>query len=198
MAERGITVSYESIRLWCNKFGPEYTKRLKCRHKGFGDTFYIEEVFVKIGGKLQYLWRAVDQDGDMLDILVQKHRDKRTAKRFFSKLLKGMSYSPRVIVTDKLRSYGAAKKEIVPDVVHRQRKWENNRTEISHQPTRQRERQMRRFKSACHAQRFLSAQGHINNLFRVGRHLMKARYYRLFRDMAFDTWSEVTCVCQSV
>jgi len=133
----------------------------------------------------------------MLDILVQKHRNKRAAKHFFRKLLIGMRYSPRVIVTDKLRSYGAAKKEIMPDVTHRQGKWENNRAEISHQPTRQWERQMRRFKSACHAQRFLSAHGPINDLFRVGRHLLKARHYRMFRDKAFDIWSEVTCGCHS-
>ena len=105
----------------------------------------------------------------MLDILVTKHRDKRAAKQFFRQLLKGMRYSSRVIETDKLRSYGAAKKEIMPGVVHRQGKWENNRAEVSHQPTRQQERQMRRFKSSAHAQRFLSAHGPINNLFRVGR-----------------------------
>ena len=145
-------------------------------------------------GVYYHQWRTVDQDGDVLDILVQKHRDKRAAKRFFRKLLKGMRYSPRVIVTDKLRSYGAAKREIMPDVMHRQGKWENNRAEVSHQPTRQQERQMRRFKSPCHAQRFLSAHGSINNLFRVGRHHLKARHCRLFRDRAFDVWNEVTCV----
>ena len=119
-------------------------------------------------------------------------------KRFFRKLLKGMRYSPRVIVTDKLRSYGAAKKEIMPDVVHRQGKWKNNQAEVSHQPTRQRERQMRRFKSACHAQRFLSAQGPINNLFRVGRHLLKAKHYRLFHDRALNIWREMTCTRELV
>ena len=153
----------------------------------------MDEVFVLINGERHYLWRAVDQDGDVVDILVQKHRNKRAAKRFFRKL-KGMRYSPRVMVTDKLRSYGAAKKEIMPDVIHRHDRWDNNRAENSHQPTRQRERQMRRFKSPGQAQRFLSAHGPINNLFRVGRHLLKARNYRLFRDRAFDTWREVTCV----
>jgi len=132
-----------------------------------------------IGGQRHYLWRTVDQDGDVLDILVQKHRDKRAAKRFFRKLLKRLRYSPRIIVTDKLRSYSAAKKEILPSVVHRQDRYQNNRAEVSHQPTRQRERQMRRFKSARHAQRFLSAHGPINNLFQLGRHLMKATHYRL-------------------
>ncbi len=147
---------------------------------------------MKIHGERHYLWRAVDQDGDVLDILVQKHRDKRAAKRFFSKLLKCLRYAPRRIVTDKLRSYGAARKEVLPDVIHDSAKWQNNRAENSHQPTRQRERQMRRFKSAGQAQRFLSAHGPINNLFRCGRHLMRAAHYRLFRDRTFALWREVT------
>jgi len=197
LAARGIVVSYEAVRQWCLKFGQGYANKIRHRQGNLGDTWFLDEVFIAINGERHYLWRAVDQDGDVLDILVQKHRDKRAAKCFFRKLLKGMRYAPRVIVTDKLRSYGAAKKEIMPDVVHRQGKWENNRAGVSHEPTRQRERQMRRFKSACHAQRFLSAQGPINNLFRVSRHLLKAKHYRLFRDRAFDTWSEVTCVCQS-
>jgi putative transposase len=108
--------------------------------------------------------------------------------------LKGLRYAPRRIVTDKLRSYGTARKEVLPDVIHDDGKWQNNRVENSHQPTRQRERQMRRFKSAGQAQRFLSTHGPINNLFRRGRHLMRAAHYRLFRDRAFDQWREVTCV----
>jgi len=123
-----------------------------------GDTRFLDEAFITTNGERHYLWRAVDQDGDVLDILVQGHRNKRAARLVFPKLLKGMSYSPRVIVSDKQRSYGVAKKEIMPDAVHRQCNRENNRTEISRQPTRQRERQIRRFKSACHAQRFLSAR----------------------------------------
>ncbi len=125
----------------------------------------VTRLFVTIGGRRHYLWRAVDQDGDMLDILVQKHRDKRAAKRFFRKLLKGLRYAPRRIVTDKLRSYGAARKEVLPDVIHDNDKWQNNRAKVSHETTRQRERQMRRFKSIRHAQRFVSAHGSINNLF---------------------------------
>ena len=145
----------------------------------------MDEVFVTINGQLHYLWRAVDQDGDVLDILIQKHPDRRAAKRFFCKLLTGMRYSPRAIVTDKL---------ITPGVMHLQDKWENNQAKNSHQPTRQRERQIRRFKSPGHAQRFLYAHGPPNNLFRVGRHLLKAKHYRWFRDRAFDIWTEVTCV----
>ncbi len=165
LAARGIVVTYKAIRQWCLKFGQGYANKIRHQQGTLGDTWFLDEVFIKIQGELHYLWRAVDQDGDVLDILVQKHRDKCAAKRFFCKLLKGMRYSPRMVVTDKLRSYGAAKKEIIPDVEHKQGKWENNRAEISHQPTRQRERQMRKFKSACHAQRFLSAHGPINNLF---------------------------------
>ncbi len=130
----------------------------------------------------------------MLDILVQKQCDKRAAKRFFRNLLKGLRYAPSRVVTDKLRSYGAARKDVLPDVIHENGKWQNNRAENSHQPTRQRERQMRRFKSPGQAQRFLSAHGPINNLFRFGRHRMKAADYRLLRDRAFALWREVTCV----
>ena len=192
LAARGIVVTYEAIRQWCLKFGQQYANKIRHRRGYLGDTWFMDEVFLTINGERHYLWRAVDQDGDVLDILVQRHRDRKAAKRFFRKLLKGMRYSPRAIVTDKLRSYGAAKKEIMPGVMHWQDKWENNRAENSHQPTRQRERQLRRFKSQGHAQRFLSAHGPINNLFRIGRHLLKAKHYRWFRDQAFDIWSEVT------
>ena len=172
LAARGIVVTYEAVRQWCLKFGQQYANRLRRQRGRLGDTWYMDEVFVTINGERHYLWRAVDQGGDVLDILVQKHRDRKAAKRFFRKLLKGMCYSPRAIVTDKLRSYGAARKEIMPGVMHWQDKWQNNRAENSHQPTRQRERQMRRFKSPGQAQRFLSAHGPINNLFRVGRHML--------------------------
>ena len=146
LAERGITVSYESIRLWCNKFGPEFAKRLKRRHQGFGDTFYIDEVFVKIGGQQQYLWRAVDQDGEVVDVFLQARRDGAAAKRFFRRLLKNHHGEPRKIVTDKLRSYGVAHIELIPEALHDTAQYANNRAELSHQPTRVRERGMRRFK----------------------------------------------------
>jgi putative transposase len=194
LAARGIGVTYEAVRQWCLKFGQQYAKEIQRRRPRPGDTWYMDEVFITINGVRHYLWRAVDQDGDVLDILVQKHRDKRAAKRFFRKLLKGLRYAPRRIVIDKLRSYGAARKEVLPDVSHDNDNWQNNRAENPHQPTRQRERQMRRFKSAGQAQRFLSAHGPINNLFRLGRHHMKAAHYRLFRDQAFALWQEVTCV----
>jgi len=126
---------------------------------------------LKINGRLHYLWRAVDQDADVLDILVQSRRNKKAAKKFFRKLLKGLQYVPRVVITDKLNSYSAAGAEVTPSVEHFQQEYQNNRAENSHQSTRLRERAMRQFKSAGHAQRFLSAFGIITSLFRVGRHL---------------------------
>ena len=140
LAERGITVSYESIRLWCNKFGSQYAKRLKRRHQGYGDTFYIDEVFVKIDRKQHYLWRAVDQDGEIVDVFLQTRRDGSAAKRFFKRLIKIHRNEPRKIVTDKLRSYGVAHRELIPDTIHDTSQYANNRAELSHQPTRLRER----------------------------------------------------------
>ena len=155
LAERGVVVSYESIRLWCNKFGPQYARRLKRRHDGFGDTFYMDEVFVKIDGIQHYLWRAVDQDGEIVDVFLQRRRDGKAAKRFFKRLLKTHRNEPRKIVTDKLRSYGVAHRDLIPDTIHDTSQYANNRTELSHQPTRVREQVMRRFKSMRQAQRFL-------------------------------------------
>jgi putative transposase len=146
---------------------------------------------IKIAGKTHYLWRAVDQHGVVLDVLVQRRRDKKAAKRLLRKLLKRQCRAPRVMITDKLRSYGAAKREIMPGVEHRQHKGLNNRAENSHQPTRRRERQMKRFKSARQAQRFLSAHDQINNLFLLPRHRMPATEYRAARAQAFEAWHEV-------
>jgi putative transposase len=146
-----------------------------------------------INGKHPYLWRAVDQEGYTLDILVQSRRDRKAAKRFFRKLLKGLCYVPRVIVTDKLKRYAAAKREIMPGVEHRQHKGLNNRAEWSHQPTRQQEWQMQRFKSPRQAQRFLSVHAHLNNLFRVRHRHPTALAYRAARSQAFTTWQEVIC-----
>ncbi|MFT5277992.1 MAG: putative transposase [Granulosicoccus sp.] len=145
----------------------------------------MDEVFVKINGVLHYLWRAVDQDGDEIDILVQKRKDRNAAKRFFKKLLKGQQVPPIKIVTDKLKSYSAAMRELMPSVEHSTQHYENNGCELSHQPTRQQERQMRRFKSQGQAQRFLSCHGLVNNLFRLGCHSIKVSIYRVFRDRAF-------------
>ena len=188
LAERGITVSYESIRLWCNKFGPIYTRRLKRRHQGFGDTLYLDEVFVKIQGKQHYLWRAVDQDGEVVDVFLQQRRDGAATKRFFKRLLKVCGEEPRKIVTDKLKSYGVAHRELMPDTVHDTSKYANNRAELSHQPTRVRERGMRALKSTQQAQRFLNVHAAVYNLFNLGRHLISAEHYRSLRKGAFASW----------
>jgi putative transposase len=156
LARRGVALSYETVREWCLKFGQTYANDLRRRSSRPGDRWHLDEVFLKINGRLHYLWRAVDQDGEVLDILVQSRRDKKAAKKFFRKLLKGLRYVPRVIITDKLTSYNAAQAEVLPSVEHCRQKYQNNRAENSHQPTRLRERLMRRFKSAGHAQRFLS------------------------------------------
>jgi putative transposase len=193
LAERGIIVTYESIRKWCNHFGPEYARTLKKRNGRLGDNWYLDEVFIKIQGEFHYLWRAVDQDGDTIDILVQKRRNKQAAKRFFRKLLKGQCASPRRMMTDKLKSYSAAHREIMPLVTHSTEQYANNRAEVSHQPTRQRERQMRRFKSVGQAQRFLTVYGAVGSLFRLGRHVIRATHYRAFRDRAFEAWQEAAC-----
>jgi putative transposase len=191
LAERGIEVSYESIRLWCNKFGPHYARQLKRKHQGYGDTFYIDEVFVKIRGQRKYLWRAVDQNGEVVDVFLQARRDSAAAKRFFKHLLRNGT-EPRNIVTDKLRSYGVAHRELIPESLHNTSQYANNRAELSHQPTRVRERGMRRFKSIQQAQRFLSTHAAVYNLFNLDRHLVSAKNYRILRDNAFASWNYAT------
>ena len=194
LAQRGVTVTYETIRHWCHAFGPDYARRLRRGRGRMGDTWSLDELFVTIQGRRQYLWRAVDQDGDLIDILVQSRRDRHAATRFFRKLLKGQGREPQRLITDKLRSYAAAHCTVMPSVMHSTQQYENNRAEVSHQPTRQRERQMRRFTSAAQAQRFLSVHGVVLNLFRVDRHLLRAVHHRLLRTRAFGVWREVTCV----
>ena len=176
-------------------FGLAYARRLRHRRGRMGDTWYLDELFVTIQGRQHYLWRAVDEDGDVIDILVQSRRDRWAATRFFRKLLKGQGREPRRLITDKLRSYAAAHRTVMPSVVHCTRQYENNRAEVSHQLTRQRERQMRRVKSVAHAQRFLSVHGLVRNLFRVGRHLLRAAHHRLLRTRSLGVWDAVTCAC---
>src|ERR1700752_1938868 len=175
---RGILVTYETIRQWCRKFGQPYANQLRRRRPRTGDTWHLDEVFLTIHGARHYLWWAVDQEGYVLDILGQSRRNKKAAKKFFRKLLKGLRYVPRVIITDQLTSYGAAKREILPGVEHRQHRYLNNRAENSHQPTHQREQRMQRFTSPGQAQRFLSAHGPITQHFRLHRHRFSAPSYR--------------------
>ena len=186
LAERGVTVSHESIRLWCIKFGAKYAGRLKRRNQGYGDTFYIDELFVRINGKQHYLWRAVDQDGEVVDVFLQTRRDGATAKRFFRRLIRSNGGEPRKIVTDKLRSYGVARREVIPEAFHVNDQYANNRVEQSHEATRVRERGMRKFKSARQAQRFLGIHATVYNLFNLGCHLVSAHNYRNLRIGAFD------------
>ncbi len=158
-------------------------------NQGFGDTFYIDEVFVKICGIQHYLWRAVDQDGEIVDVFLQRRRDGIAAKKFFKRLLKTHRQSPRTIVTDKLKSYGVAHRELIPETIHDTSQYSNNRAELSHQPTRVRERVMRRFKSLDQAQRFVNVHAAVHNLFNLGRHLVSANNYRMFRSRAFASWN---------
>jgi len=191
LAMRGVALTYETVREWCLKFGQTYANGLRHRSSRPGDRWHLDEVYLKINGRLHYLWRAVDQDGDVLDILVQSRRDKKAAKKFFRKLLKQLRYVPSLIITDKLKSYRAAKAEVMPSVEHIQQKYQNNRAQNSHEPTRLREKVMRRFKSAGHAQRFLSTFGVISSHFRVGRHLYSANGYRAIMRARFAVWEEV-------
>ena len=191
MAERGVIVSYESVREWCLKFGGTYTKRIRSRRGRLGDRWHLDEVFLHINGKLQYLWRAVDQNGEVLDILVQSRRNKKAAKEFLRKAVEGSS----------VRSTGHRHRQ-APQLRGSQgrnhafgrsssTKKLNNRAENSHQPTRERERRMRGFKSAGHAQRFLSSFGVIATFFRPGRHLLAAQHYREIMRRRFAQWREI-------
>ncbi len=190
LAERGIIVSYEAIRLWCQKFGPDYVRKLKRRQGHLGDMWYLDEVFIRINGQQEYLWRAVDQDGDVIDILVQPHRDQRAAERFFRRLLCGQGQKPFCIVTDQLRSYTAALRTILCDVAHNTERYANNRAEASHQPTRQRERQMRRFKSAGQAHGFALSTLSSRIFFELD--VLRSTSHRLLRSRSFEVWQTVT------
>jgi putative transposase len=192
MLARGAVVSYETIRRWWDKFGQACADQLRRRRPHAGDKWHLDEVFVKINGITDYLWRAVDQHGNVLDVLVQSRRNAKAAKRFFRKLLKNLEYVPRVIVTDKLGSYQVAQRELLASVEPRRSKYLNNRIENPHQPTRQRERAMKRFTSPGHAQRFLSAFSGISPHFRPGRHRLTAPEWRTEMADRFTVWREVT------
>ncbi|MGW1093562.1 IS6 family transposase [Streptomyces sp. NPDC002596] len=192
MLQRGVIVSHETVRQWCRKFGQAYANALRRRRPRPGDKWHLDEVFIKINSELKYLWRAVDQDGNVLDILVQSRRDKAAARRFFRRLMTKTRAVPRVIVTDKLRSYGAAHREAMPSAEHRSHKGLNSRAENSHQPTRQRERAMKGFRSVGGAQRFLSAFSGISPHFRPRRHLMTAPDHRLEMTVRFAIWDQIT------
>jgi putative transposase len=191
LAARGIEVSHETVRQWALKFGQSFANQIRRRLPAPGDKWHLDEVVISIAGKKHWLWRAVDQHGTVLDILVQSRRNAKAAKRLLRKLLKRQCRSPRVMITDKLASYGAAKREIIPGVEHRQHRSLNNRAENSHQPTRRRERIMKCFKSAGQAQRFLSVHDQVANLFRRPANT-NAADHRKARARAFMTWANVT------
>lgn len=192
MLKRGVIVSYESIRRWCLKFGPSYAAEIRRRRPQPRDTWHLGEVFIKMGGRTYYLWRAVDADGMVLDILVQEGRNQEAAEAFLRRVVGEYPREPRVVVTDKLASYAPALKQVLPRTEHRKHKGLNNRAENSHQPTRQRERAMRRFTSPQQAQRFLESFGPIREHFCPGRQRLGAMAHRAILVDRFASWLEVT------
>jgi putative transposase len=191
LAARGIVVSHETIRQWSEKFGREFANRIRRRAPARGDKWHLDEVVITIRGEKHWLWRAVDQDGYVLDVLVQNRRDRVAAQRLMRRLLKKSGKAPRVMITDKLKSYGAARKDMGLHIEHRQHKGLNNRAENSHLPTRRRERIMRRFKSPRQVQMFLSIHDQVANLFHLPRNKLSAINYRAARTKAFVTWAEI-------
>ena len=190
LAERGITVSYESVRRWVNHFGPMIAADLRRRRPKPYSTWHLDEVYLKISGRMVYLWRAVDAEGEVLDVLVQSKRNKHAALKLMRKLLKKCGFVPDRLITDDLRSYAAAAHDLGISGRHEPGRWKNNHVENSHQPTRRRERKMQRFKSSGLAQRFLSAHAAVFNTFNVQRHLTSASTHRTFRAAAMSTWRE--------
>jgi putative transposase len=191
LAERGIDVSYETIRQWVLKFGRVYAVRIRQRRQRPSGCWHLDEVFVRVGGKIHYLWRAVDDEGEVLDLLVQSRRDRKAALRLLRRLLKRQGHLPDTIVTDRLRSYGAALRDLGLADRHVTGGRSNNRAEVSHQPTRRRERQRLGFRSAGSAQRFLATHAAVYNHFNVQRHLISRRTLRTFRTEAYAGWREV-------
>jgi putative transposase len=191
LSEREITVSYETVRRWVNHFGPMIAADLRKRRPKPNTTWHLDEVYLKIAGRMAYLWRAVDAEGEVLDVLVQSKRNKHAALKLMRKLLKKYGFVPDRMITDDLRSYGAAARDLGIECRHERGRWKNNRAENSHQPTRRRERKMQRFKSAGSAQKFLSTHAAVHNTFNVQRHLTSAQTHRTFRAAALNTWREV-------
>src|SRR5271169_6499794 len=192
LAERGLDVSYETVRRWVLKFGPLFARELRRRRRRSTSRWHLDEMAVTIVGRQFWLWRAVDDEREVLDLLVQRRRDKAAAMKLMRKLLKKHGFAPHVLVTDKLRSYGAAKSEMRLTARHEQGLRRNNRAENSHQPVRRRERKMQRFKSPGSAQRFLSVHAAVHNNFNLQRHLVSRSTLRTIREQAFRTWQAAT------
>jgi transposase-like protein len=188
LAERGLDISYESIRYWVLKFGAEYARKINHKRPRPNSRWHLDEMFVSINGKRAYLWRAVDDEGEVLEVLVQSRRNKKSALKLMRKLLKKQGFAPSTIVTDKLPSYGAALRDLGLSKLHDFGGKKNNRAENSHLPVRRRERKMQRFKSPGSAQRFLSVHSSVYNLFNTQRHLISRKTLRQFRDAAMLEW----------
>jgi putative transposase len=189
LAARDIVVSHESVREWINRFGPQMAAQIRRDRPAPADKWHLDEVVITIRGEPHWLWRAVDSQGDVLEILVQKRRNATAAKRFLRKLMRHWG-APRVVVTDKLKSYAVALRDDCPGAGHRAHKGLNNRAEASHRHTRRREKIMGRFKSAGHAQRFLATHDQITTIFRPKRYRLSARSYRHARADAFALWND--------
>jgi putative transposase len=190
LAQRGLDISYETIRRWVRKFGSVIARRLRQRRPRPSDRWHLDEMVVRIAGRRMYLWRAVDHEGEILDVLVQPRRDRRAALKLMRKLLRMQGFAPRLVVTDKLRSYGAAFRDLHLSCRHEQGLRMNNQAENSHQVVRRRERKMQRFKSAASAQRFLSMHAAVHNAFNLQRHLISRPTLRIFRAEAAGHWQE--------
>src|SRR3981081_734680 len=188
LAERGLDVSYETVRRWVLKFGPMIARNLRRGRPRSSDRWHLDEMVVRIAGKHMYLWRAVDHEGEVLDMLVQRRRDKRAAVRLMRKLLRKQGFAPKLMTTDKLGSYGAALRHLRLTCPHEQGIRKNNRAANSHQPVRRRERKMQRFKSAGSAQRFLIIHAAVYNTFNLQRHLISRSTLRTFRSEAMVCW----------
>lgn len=192
LLERGIVVSYETIRRWGRKFGPAYAKQLRFKQPSHRDIWHLDEVVVSVGGKKHWLWRAVDQDGYVLDEIVQTRRNTTAAKRLLIRLLKKQGIKPKRMISDKLRSYGAAKRQLMPDVEHRSHKGLNNRAENSHVPLRKRERGMQGFRSPGGLQHFVSVFSSLRNLFVPSHNEKSATSIHIHRLKAMAEWKAVT------
>ena len=192
LAERGLEISYETVRRWVLKFGCTFARNIRRRRPRPHEQWHLDEMIVRISGKRHYLWRAVDAEGEVLDFLVQSRRNAKAARRLMRKLVKKQGFAPAALVTDKLGSYGKAIRALGLSCEHMQGLRRNNRAENAHQPVRRREHKMQRFKSPGSAQRFLTLHASLYNLFNVQRHLISRRTLRQSRNQAFDQWREVT------
>ncbi|WP_037461238.1 IS6 family transposase [Skermanella stibiiresistens] len=189
LAERGLDVSYETVRRWVLKFGPAIARYLRQLRAKPSPRWHLDEMVVRVSGRRMYLWRAVDDEGEVLEVLIQRRRNRVAARKLIRKLLRKQGFAPTRVTTDKLRSYGAAFKEIGLCAEHEEGARQNNRAEVSHQPVRRRERKMRRFKSTGSAQRFVSMHAAAYNTFNLQRHLVSRRTLRAFRAQVWADWN---------